>query len=65
MVGDVAVKTTGSLLDRVTEMLSHDYGIAHATIQFEFANCSADDPFCIPYTVQRTSLSVVPSAKET
>ena len=50
MVGDVAVKTTGSLLDRVTEMLAHDYGIAHATIQFEFANCDLNDPYCVPYS---------------
>jgi cobalt-zinc-cadmium efflux system protein len=50
MVGDVAVKTTGSLLDRVSEMLTHDYGIAHATIQFEFANCDLDDPYCVPYS---------------
>jgi len=22
----------------------------HATVQFEFAGCSEDDPFCLPYS---------------
>ncbi|HYS53381.1 MAG TPA: cation diffusion facilitator family transporter [Thermoanaerobaculia bacterium] len=52
MVGDVAVKSTGSLLDRVNHMLEHDYRIVHTTIQFEFSNCDADDPYCVPYTAQ-------------
>jgi cobalt-zinc-cadmium efflux system protein len=64
MVGDVPLKTTSKLLADINETLAHKYRIAHTTIQFEFANCSADDPFCIPYTVQRTSLSVVSRAKE-
>jgi cobalt-zinc-cadmium efflux system protein len=50
MVGDVALKTTGSLLDRVNHMLENDYRIVHTTIQFEFANCDAADPYCVPYT---------------
>ena len=50
MVGDVPLKTTGKLLTQVTEMLAHDYRIAHTTVQFEFAQCDADDPYCIPYT---------------
>ena len=50
MVGDIAVKTTGSLLDRVTHMLEGEYRIAHTTIQFEFSNCDLDDPYCVPYT---------------
>ena len=50
MVGDVPVKTTGKLLDRVNHMLEEQYRIAHTTIQFEFANCDVDDPFCVPYT---------------
>lgn len=49
MVGDVPVKTTARLLDEINEMLAHDYRIAHTTIQFEFAECSADDPFCVPF----------------
>jgi len=53
MVGDIAVKTTGSLLDRVNHMLEHDYRIAHTTIQFEFANCDVDDPYCVPYAADR------------
>jgi cobalt-zinc-cadmium efflux system protein len=51
MVGDVPLKTTDSLLERVTGMLEHDYRIAHATIQLEFAECAEDDPYCVPYTV--------------
>jgi cobalt-zinc-cadmium efflux system protein len=63
MVGDVPVKTTAKLLEEVNGMLAHKYRIAHTTVQFEYANCSEDDPFCIPYTVQRTTLPVVPDSK--
>jgi len=52
MLGDVPLRTTGEILGRVTAMLQHDYGIVHTTIQFEHANCSADDPFCIPFTAE-------------
>jgi cobalt-zinc-cadmium efflux system protein len=54
MVGDVPLKTTGSLLERVKEMLERDYRIAHATIQFEFADCAEGDPYCVPYTATGT-----------
>ena len=50
MVGDVSVKTTGRLLDEINEMLAEKYRIVHTTIQVEFGNCDADDPYCIPYT---------------
>jgi hypothetical protein len=30
-------------------VLAHDFRIAHSTIQFEFANCAVDDPYCVPY----------------
>ena len=50
MVGDVAVRTTGKLLDEVTDLLEQRYRIVHTTIQFEFANCDVDDPYCVPYT---------------
>jgi cobalt-zinc-cadmium efflux system protein len=49
MVGDVPVRHTGTLLEQVNELLSHEFAIAHTTIQFEFANCEADDPYCVPY----------------
>jgi len=49
MVGDVPLKTTASVLDAITTMLARDHGIVHSTVQFEFAECSADDPFCIPF----------------
>jgi cobalt-zinc-cadmium efflux system protein len=49
MVGDVPVKNTATLLEDVTSMLARQYHIAHITIQFEFVNCSADDPYCVPY----------------
>ena len=51
MVGDVPVRSTGNLLARVNALLEHDFGIAHTTIQFEFANCDVDDPYCVPYSV--------------
>lgn len=50
MVGDVPVRTTSRLIDEVNELLRHDFGIAHTTIQFEFANCATDDPYCVPYS---------------
>jgi cobalt-zinc-cadmium efflux system protein len=49
MVGDVPVKTTARLLEEVTSMLARDYRIAHATVQFELAECAADDPYCTPF----------------
>lgn len=49
MVGDIPVRSTGNLLAQVNELLAHEYGIAHTTIQFEFANCDTDDPYCVPY----------------
>jgi cobalt-zinc-cadmium efflux system protein len=52
MVGDIPVRSTGNLLARVNELLEHEYGIDHTTIQFEFANCDVDDPYCIPYGQQ-------------
>ena len=50
MVGDVPLRSTSALLTQVTEMLAHEYRIAHTTIQFEFAQCDADDPYCVPFT---------------
>jgi cobalt-zinc-cadmium efflux system protein len=50
MVGDVPLKTTATLLGELNTMLLDQYNIEHATIQFEYANCSADDPYCIPWT---------------
>lgn len=50
MVGDVPVKTTRKLLDDVNAILLRDHRIAHTTIQFEFADCAADDPYCLPYS---------------
>jgi cobalt-zinc-cadmium efflux system protein len=50
MVGDVPIKTTAKLLEELNSMLSSQYRIGHITIQFEFANCSEDDPYCIPYS---------------
>jgi cobalt-zinc-cadmium efflux system protein len=58
MVGDIPVKTTGNLLDRVKHMLEHEYRIAHTTIQFEFANCDIDDPYCVPYTARDETFNV-------
>ena len=52
MVGDVAVRTTGKLLDEVNRTLGRNHGIGHTTIQFEFANCDIDDPYCVPYTAK-------------
>ena len=53
MVGDVPVKTTGKLLDEINTLLARKYRIAHTTIQFEFAVCSVDDPYCTPYPTRQ------------
>ena len=58
MVGDVPVKTTAKLLEELNAMLAERYRIAHTTIQFEFANCSDDDLFCIPYSAASTEPAV-------
>ena len=49
MVGDVPVRSTAAMLDQVTAMLHLRYGIVHATVQFEFAECADGDPYCVPY----------------
>jgi cobalt-zinc-cadmium efflux system protein len=54
MVGDVPLRSTTPLLTTVTEMLERDYRIAHTTVQFEFASCAEDDPYCVPYTFTRS-----------
>ncbi len=51
MVGDVPVRSTAAMLDQVTAMLHLRYGIVHATVQFEFAQCADGDPYCLPYEV--------------
>ena len=51
MVGDVPVRSTAAMLDQMTSMLHLRYGIVHATVQFEFAECAAGDPYCVPYQV--------------
>lgn len=50
MVGDVPLRSTAAILDNINEVLAHEHGIVHATVQFEFAGCAADDPYCLPYT---------------
>jgi len=49
MVGDVPLKNTAGMLEEIKSMLAQRYRIAHATIQFEFADCAADDPYCTPF----------------
>ncbi len=49
MVGDVPLRDTASILDEVKATLARDHHIAHTTIQFEFAECAADDPFCVRF----------------
>lgn len=53
MVGDVPVKTTAGLVEEINAMLAREYRIVHTTIQFEYTECAADDPYCVPF--KRTS----------
>ncbi|HYC93066.1 MAG TPA: cation diffusion facilitator family transporter [Thermoanaerobaculia bacterium] len=55
MVGDVPVSSTARLLEDIKMMLAKEYRIAHTTIQFEYAMCAEDDPFCVPLNVGRAS----------
>ena len=49
MVGDVPLKDTTRILDEINAMLARDYRIAHTTVQFEYAMCAEDDPYCVPF----------------
>lgn len=49
MVGDVPLKQTTRILGEINAMLAREYRIAHTTIQFEYAMCAEDDPFCVPF----------------
>ncbi|HEX7705547.1 MAG TPA: cation diffusion facilitator family transporter [Thermoanaerobaculia bacterium] len=49
MVGDVPLRSTARLLDEVNAMLAREHRIVHTTIQFEFAECEAEDPYCTPF----------------
>ena len=51
MVGDVPVRTTARILEEINGMLARDYRIAHTTVQFEYALCAEDDPYCVPLNV--------------
>jgi cobalt-zinc-cadmium efflux system protein len=50
MVGDVPVSSTARMVDEINAMLAREYRIAHTTIQFEYAMCAEDDPYCVPFT---------------
>lgn len=53
MVGDVPMKDTTRILAEINAMLEHDYGIVHTTIQFEYAMCDVNDPYCVPLPGRR------------
>ena len=53
-VGDVPLKETTRMLAEINAMLARDYRIAHTTIQFEYAMCAEDDPYCVPFPKART-----------
>lgn len=53
MVGDVPLRSTSEMLEQATAMLHREYRIVHATVQFEFARCADDDPYCLPITIAR------------
>lgn len=55
MIGDVPLSSTSRILDEINAMLARDYRIAHTTIQFEYAMCAADDPFCVPFKHRRAT----------
>jgi cobalt-zinc-cadmium efflux system protein len=48
MVGDIPLRSTAALLEKINSVLEHEHRIVHTTIQFEPGECPADDPFCSP-----------------
>ena len=52
MVGDVPLASTAKILEDVNAVLARDYRIAHTTIQFELAECDANDPYCVVFGVR-------------
>ncbi|HEX6087008.1 MAG TPA: cation diffusion facilitator family transporter [Thermoanaerobaculia bacterium] len=55
MVGDVPMSSTARMLEDINMMLAKEYRIVHTTIQFEYAMCAEDDPYCVPFHVGRAS----------
>lgn len=55
MVGDVPVKETTRILDEINAMLAREYRIVHTTVQFEYAMCAEDDPYCVPFSKTPTA----------
>jgi cobalt-zinc-cadmium efflux system protein len=49
MIGDVPVSSTARMLEDINMMLAKEYRIVHTTIQFEYAMCAEDDPYCVPF----------------
>jgi cobalt-zinc-cadmium efflux system protein len=45
-ISDMPLQEATGILRSATAMLEEKYGITHTTIQFEYAGCPADDPFC-------------------
>jgi cobalt-zinc-cadmium efflux system protein len=43
---DVALSSGSLIQHRINEVLSHRYGIVHATLQLECANCEPDQLYC-------------------
>lgn len=48
ILGDVPLRTTATLLERITDVLKLEHRIVHTTIQFESAACPTDDVNCVP-----------------
>jgi cobalt-zinc-cadmium efflux system protein len=46
LVSEQTVKSGEQILKAVAEMVRHDYGIAHTTIQVEVEGCDADEMYC-------------------
>jgi cobalt-zinc-cadmium efflux system protein len=46
LTNDVAISAGGQIQEQVNEVLSHRYGIAHATLQLECANCQPAVLYC-------------------
>jgi len=57
VVGDIQVSRTGSILQEINELLTHQFRISHSTIQFECENCEEGfycniDRVCVAVTAK-------------
>lgn len=54
VLGDQALSRTGPVMAELKEILSHQFGIEHTTIQFECSNCGQGRVMCLNQSEEET-----------